>query len=208
MTNTPEARSETGELKDQGFNTVASEASVSEATPLGGQTPASGAPDTYSDFTIPEGIELDKSIIETATPIFKELNLTQDQAQKLVDFYNQTVGGVKDNLLKAVEEMRADWRNQVMADKEIGGKLDSIKVEIGRAKSKLQPALREAFDEAMNITGAGDHPAFIKAFYELSKLVNEGTYVPPGSPSPLGQVKDGQIQRPSLASSMYPYLPQ
>jgi len=51
-------------------------------------------PEKY-DFKAPaawseKGWELDTKLIETATPIFKELGLSQDQAQKLVDFYTAT----------------------------------------------------------------------------------------------------------------------
>ena len=47
--------------------------------------PATGAPESYADFTMPEGIKIDLAAMEKFTPMAKELNLTQDQAQKLVD---------------------------------------------------------------------------------------------------------------------------
>src|SRR5579863_3544340 len=47
----------------------------------------SAAPDKYTDFKAPDGYTLDPATIEAATPIFKELGLSQDAAQKLVDFH-------------------------------------------------------------------------------------------------------------------------
>ena len=40
------------------------------------------APETYADFTLPEGVELDTALLTDAAPLFKELGLTQEQAQK------------------------------------------------------------------------------------------------------------------------------
>lgn len=193
--NTPEARTPDGTIRDA-------------APPPAGDPPPAGAPEAYADFRAPEGVTLDPAIAAEAAPIFKELNLTQDQAQKLVDFYATKTSKINTDLTKAVEDMRTTWRNEVMADKDIGGKLDQVKVELGRAKDRLPPTVRAAFDEALNITGMGDHPAIVKGIYELAKLVNEGTHVPGGGPSPHGQSRDGQVSRPSIAGALYPNLPQ
>lgn len=166
------------------------------------------APESYSDFTAPEGQSIDKATIEAATPIFKELGLSQEAAQKLVDFYTAQSGKQTETLSKAVDEMRAGWRDAVMKDPDLGGKIDQVKTELGRAKDRLPGAVRAAFDTALNETGLGDHPAIVKALYEMSKLVNEGTHVPGGAPSPLGQTKTGTAQRPSIAGALYPNLPQ
>ena len=194
MTNTPEARTPTGEIKDA-------------SAPPPEQTPA-GAPEAYADFTAPEGTTLDKELVAEAAPIFKELNLSQEAAQRLINFHMEKVGKVNESLTKTVEDMRADWRNQVMADKDIGGKIDQVKVELGRAKDRLSPDVRKAFDQAMDTTGLGDHPAVVKALYEMAKMVNEGSHVNGGGPSPNGQSKSGEVSRPSLAGALYPNLSQ
>lgn len=193
MANTPEARTPTGEIKDA-------------ATPPAEQTPATGAPETYADFTAPEGLTLDKELVAEVTPIFKELGLSQEAAQRLMDFHTAKFGKTNELLAKSVEDMRADWRSQVMADKDIGGKIDQVKIELGRAKDRLPTEVRSAFDEAMNITGLGDHPAIVKGLYEMAKLMNEGSHVTGGGPSPNGQSKSGEVSRPTLAGALYPNL--
>lgn len=197
MTNTPEARTETGEIKDASATTPPVEAPKPE-----------GAPEAYAEFTAPEGATLDKETIEAAAPVFKELGLTQEQAQKLVNFYADRNGKLNESLSKSVEDMRADWRNQVMSDKDIGGKIEQVKVELGRAKDRLPAPIRTAFDEAMNLTGLGDHPAIVKGLYEMAKMVNEGTHVVGGGPSAHGQNKAGEAKPTSLAGALYPNLPQ
>ena len=200
LMNSPEARTETGEIKD-------STAPLTTTTSTENPSTSEAVPETY-DFRAPEGQTLDPKVIEAASPIFKELGLSQDAAQKLVDFYASQTTKINTDLVKSVEDMRAGWRDTVMKDPELGGKLDAVKTELGRAKDRLPPAVRTAFDSALNETGMGDHPAIVRALYEFSKLVNEGTHVSGGAPSPLGQNSKGVAQRPTIAGALYPNLPQ
>ncbi len=193
LMNTPEARTQTGEIVDQ--------------TQPPSEPTQPTVPEAYSDFTAPEGVTIDQTILAEATPIFKELGLSQTNAQKLVDFYNKQTSSINAALHKQMEDTRLAWRDEVRADKDIGGKLDSVLVEIGRAKDKLPADVRSSLNAALDFTGAGDHPAIVKAFYEFAKLINEGTHVSGGGPSPAGQNKTGQTQRPSAAQSLYPNLP-
>jgi len=193
MPNSAEARTPAGDLKDlSGTSTT---------------TPPVGAPDAY-EFKAPDGESLDAAVIEKVSPIFKELNLSTEQAQKLVDFYSAHTKESQTAVAKAVEDMRTEWRTQIMSDKDLGGKIEQVKVELGRAKDRLPAEVRSAFEEAMNVTGMGDHPAIVKGLYEFAKLVNEGTHVGGGAPSPHGQARTGTANQPTLAGALYPHLPQ
>lgn len=197
MTNTPEARTPTGEIIDQ-----AAAASPPPAPPA----PPQAAPEAYTDFTLPEGVTLDKAILDEATPIFRELGLSQEAAQKLVDLQAKHSAKSSADLSKAVDDMRADWQAKVKADPVLAN-VDAVKVELGRAKDKLPAQVRTAFDEAMNLTGLGDHPAVVRGLFEFAKLVNEGTPVNGSGPSPEGQT-NGRPARPTIAGALYPNLSQ
>lgn len=203
LANDPAARTETGEIIDRSKPT---EPAGNPAEPV--KPESVGAPEAYADFSIPEGHTLDAATLESATPIFRELGLSQDQAQKLVDFYSAKIGEINSQNEGFMEQMRTEWRNQLSADKEIGGKLDAVKVDIGRALDRIPAEVRTAYKEAMDLTGAGDNPAIIKAMYSLAQLVNEGTPVRGDNPSPHGQSRTGVETRPSAASAMYPNLPK
>ena len=204
--NSTDARTPDGTIIDQGNPAVPPvETKPNEPAAPAEPKPEPVVPETY-DFRAPEGATLDTAAIERATPIFKELGLTQDQAQKLVDLYPK----ITENIVKANNDaytaMREGWVSELKADKEIGGKLDHVAAEIGKLKQQLPAAVRDAFNEAVNFTGAGDHPAVVRALYEISKLVNEGSHVSGNGPSPNGQSRDGVSKRPSLAGAMYPNL--
>lgn len=110
-----------------------------------------------------------------------------------------------------VEDMRADWRQQIERDPQLGGKLEQVKTTIGRMKDALVGPLnspeRKAFDDAMNLTGAGDHPAIVRAWYKAAEAFSEGQHVTGGSPSIHGQSAPGAAVQPTAAQAMYPNLP-
>ena len=76
------------------------------------QAKPEGAPETYTDFTLPEGFTLDDTRKGDATALFKELNLSQVQAQKAIDLYckmaKQQATEDANSLMAARKQWRAD----------------------------------------------------------------------------------------------------
>lgn len=169
-------------------------------------TDAPVVPDTYT-FKTSDGSAPDKALTEAAAPIFKELGLTQAQADKLVDLYNAQALSNVNTAAKAIVEMGKAWETQVRADPELGPNLDRIKVDVGRALEKLPAADRTKFQTAMDSTMAGNNPDIIRAVWKLAQLAAPGTYVAGQKPSPHGQSPAGQTARPGVAQSMWPNLP-
>lgn len=166
-----------------------------------------GAPEKYEDFKAPEGFEIDKATLDKATPMFKEMGLSQEHAQKLVDLYAEISKDAAEAPYKAWEELNKSWQDQVKADPEIGPKLDAeVKPTIAKALATLPPQTVSEFKAAMDLTGAGNHPAFIKAFYSLAKMVTEGGHVSGKGPSEHGQNEKGHSERPNAANAMWPKL--
>lgn len=220
LANDPAARTPTGEIKDAGSpslltpktETPPATTTTTEVKPDAPATAPAKAPDgppeTYT-FKAPDGQTLDKATLDAATPIFKELGLNQAAADKLVDFYNAQMKAISDNSLKARNDMIDKWSNEVKADQTLGPKLDQVKADIGRMKDIVfegDSAARKAFDDAVDLTGAGWNPAIIKAFAKIAQRINEGKPVSGGGPSPHGQTNSGRAERPSIAEAMYPGL--
>jgi hypothetical protein len=186
--------------------TTTPEASPSSTSTASSTGTAAVAPEKY-DFKAPDGVTLDAKAIEAAVPIFKELNLSQDAAQKLVDFYTTQAKAAAEAPIKAFTEMTSKWRDEIAAtygkDIEPGGKHF---VGVARLLSQLGPA-EAPFREAMNNTGAGSHPAFVSAMIKIAEMIGEGGHVSGNAPSPLGQSSTGTKPAPSLAQAMYPHLP-
>jgi hypothetical protein len=124
----------------------------------------------------------------------------------LVSFYAETSQRQHEESVNMMNQMRDDWRKEIKADPQIGFKLDSeVKPTVGRAIDMLGPKLANEFRQAMDFTGVGDHPAFIRAFYALAQMLTEGGHVAARGPSRFGMQQPGQ--RTDAAHSLYPNLP-
>ena len=228
LANDPAARTETGEIKDQSATqsatqpttettsqdtessktTEAAKPTTPEAKAEGEKKPeAEGPPEKY-EFKAPEGVKLSEKTTEAAGAVFKDLGLTQAQADKLVEFHIAQMKEIGEAPLKAFETMRTNWRNEVLGDNALSDGSDlkpEVKATLGRAIDAMGPKLSSEFRSAMDNTGVGDHPAIVRGLLALGKLSTEGTAVTGGNPSAEGQRKPGAVR--SAAQALYPNLP-
>ncbi len=130
------------------------------------------APEKY-EFSAPEGQELDANALAVFEPIAKELGLSQEQAQKLVDIYPQ----IQQQQAEAWSKQVADWGEQVKADKEIGG--DKFNASVGAAQRALDQFGNPELREYLNASGLGNHPALVRFCAKVGKAMAEDTFVVP-----------------------------
>lgn len=227
LANDPASRTETGEIKDQAAppTTAGTEPATTTAeaakpatetkpepkpddkTALLNDKPVEGPPEKYEAFKVPDGFTLDEKVATEAGTLFKELGLSQANAQRLVDFHASKLVEANDASIKLVNEMRAKWRSEVESDPGVGNRLKEIKTNFGRMLDGLgDTKLANDFREAMNETGAGDHPAFVRLMDKLSLRFTEGKGVSGTAPAATGQARPGS-RPPSAAAAMYPNLP-
>ncbi|EMR3496153.1 TPA: peptidase [Klebsiella pneumoniae] len=129
-----------------------------------------GAPEKY-EFKPAEGQELDTAALEQFEPIARELNLTNEQAQKLVDAYPKILAGVQQRQADAWQAQTEEWAATVKADKEIGG--DKLTANLGVAQRALDTFGTPELKEYLNGTGLGNHPELVKAFVKVGKAMSE-----------------------------------
>lgn len=140
--------------------------------------------------------------------MFKDLGLTQEAGQRLIDYYAKQSQQAADAPFKVWQETQDKWVNDVKADPDIGPKLDQVRTTIAKAIDSLgDTKLATDFRSAMDYTGAGNNLAFIKTFWKLAQMVTEPSHVAGGGPSREGQRAPGTPERPTLSKSLYPNLP-
>lgn len=169
--------------------------------------PKSSAPDSYEAWKVPDGFEIPEATLTEVNGLFKELGVSQEAGQKLVDFYAKQVQAQIEAPYEAYANLRKGWRDEAYADAEIGNKTElnpKVRETISRALDGLdQPEVVAKFKEVMDLTGAGDHPAFIKVFNWLAQKAVEGKHVSGKGPADSG--KPAVPRTP--AQAMYPNLP-
>jgi hypothetical protein len=141
---------------------------------------AKGAPEAYEDFKLPEGMQVDAAVLGEFAPLAKELNLSQGQAQKLVNMYTEKVlPGIMQAQTDAWAKTRSEWAAQAKADPVIGG--EKFTANLGEAKRAYNTFATPELKSVMEQHGMGDHPEVIKLFFTLAKSMREDTIILPGS---------------------------
>ncbi|HAS8352680.1 TPA: peptidase [Vibrio vulnificus] len=129
---------------------------------------AVAAPEKY-EFKAAEGQELDAEAVKAFEPIAKELNLSNEQAQKLVDVYGSTI---MPHVMKQIDEQWSrqseQWAEQVRADKDLGSD-----VSIGAAQKAMDKFGSPELKQYLTETGLGNHPELVRIFANIGKAMSE-----------------------------------
>ena len=141
-----------------------------------------GAPEAYEDFKVPEGMEASQELVDEFKPVLKELNLSQDKAQALIDFYTAKVlPGMQAKGLEVWNNELAQRQQAIEKDPEIGGeKLKATGETINRvANTFLKP---EETAELMEYSKRfGDCPAFVKLLTRVGGAMKDDGVVLAGA---------------------------
>lgn len=129
-----------------------------------------GAPEKY-EFQTAEGTELDTEALKDFEPVARELNLSNEQAQKLVDAYPKILAGVQQRQSEAWQKQTEDWAAEVKADKEIGG--DKLNASLSKAQRAFDQFSTPELKEYLNTTGLGNHPGLVKMFVKIGASMSE-----------------------------------
>jgi len=162
-----EGEGKTGQTGDAGDGGQAGgdagKAGDGDAGDKGGDKGAAGdgAPESYTDFTLPEGVELDPLLVDTAVPFFKEANLSQEQAQGMVDAFQK----VRESEAEAFIEKRAAEDKALREElgdqyeptqKRISGMLARFSKEVGaEVTAQVAKLLHDDY-------GIGSNPGLVK----------------------------------------------
>jgi hypothetical protein len=145
-----------------------------------------GAPEAYTDFKFPEGVEVNQPMLEDFKSTAKKHNLTQEAAQELIDLQAKHMQGVSEKLQKDFNEIIATWRKEAV--QELGPDYKKEVVYAGRAIDKFgTPELRQL----LNQTGVGNHKELVRFFVKVGKTISEDEFV--DGKQKTGQKSDAQL---------------
>lgn len=135
----------------------------------------SEAPEKY-ELKTPEETMLSKEDVDGIAEFAKKQGLSNEKAQDLLNFQNETISKFVDReTQKLVERSNNEWVNEIKNDKEIGGESYSKNVEL--AKRVLQRFADKKLMEDLNATGYGNHPELVRTFVRIGKSMADDTLV-------------------------------
>ena len=172
-----------------GGQTSAAPASGEPGTQTPLADPKAKAPESYQPFTLPAEMPAEnpqvKEALAEAGGLFRELGLTQEQGQRLIDLHaKHWLGGMlnqQELFEQELDRRVAQWGEQTKAHPEFGGtRLNESLASVRRAIAHLGgEKLAHALDKE---TGLINHPEVFAAFARAGKLFAEDQFVG-GSPA-------------------------
>ena len=173
-TETTESTETTETTEQQGETLITPPQETAQTTEgTTGDKVTDGAPETYEAFTLPDGVEVDKTQLSSFTEFARTRNMTQEDAQALVDYEAKRVNEFTTAQESAWNDMQQEWRTATQSDKEIGG--PAFDQSLASAKKFLGAYGTNELIEALDATGMGNHPELIRAFARAGKAMSEDT---------------------------------
>jgi len=160
---------------------IQQEADAAAAAKKDDEGKPTGAPEAYTDFTVPEGIEMDGDTLDAFKGLAKELNIPQEAAQKLVDLQTKLAAKQVEDLQSAVVAQSQKWAAEVKNDPELGG--ENYDKSVASAIKVIQAFGDPALTELLNDSGLGNNPALFRFCHRISAAISEDKFVMPGSQS-------------------------
>lgn len=144
-----------------------------------------GAPDKYDTaaFAMPEGVAFDQEGFDAVEPVLRDLNLTQDQAGKLMTAYAEKIVPMiekrtADRFDESAAELSANLARDLQADPEVGGKnLKESQAYAAKAIAHFIPKgdERSAFSTFLNESGLGNHPLLMRVVSGAGRTLAEAS---------------------------------
>jgi hypothetical protein len=153
----------------------------------------SEVPETYL-FEMPEGVELDEGLATRAQTTFKELGLTQDQANKLTGMVTEQRLADATDGQNAFKQQLDGWINDIKTDTQLSGTGGAdFEANAGIAASAINQFGTPELKEMLNQTGAGNHPEMFRFALAVGRTLKEDN---PGAGNPAAT-------SPGTADNMY-----
>ena len=160
-------------------------------------------PEKY-EFKLPEGVELSEEKYKAFEPIAKELGLTNEKAQRLVELYtqmqNQDATSIKEQLANAskseFEAKQSEYIEQAKSDKEFGGV--NFEKNLAKANNALSRFANEEFIAELKKSGFANHPAMIKTWFNVAKAISEDTMETGAGSGGYKEIRSADVLFPSV----------
>ncbi len=150
-------------------------------------------PVEYTDFKLPEGVQADAAALDQFKGVAKELGLSQDQAQKLVDMQANAVKQQQDAAQAQWNETVKTWKAEAIQS--LGANYQKELAVAAKARDRFaSPELRQLLNE----TGLANHKEVIGLFMQVGKQISEDSFA---------DGKSGQQGTKSAAEVLYPNHP-
>ena len=163
-----------------------------------------GAPESYdySKIQLPEDMTLDEEMVAKFNPIAKELNLSNESANRLMSLAVELTGKNAARFSEAAAQLQIAEKNSYLELLDKDQELNSYSTEeydqyLSVAKLGVDKVATNGFKQILKDKGLANHPEFIKTFHAIGKLCKEDS--PAGNNTPAGvKVNPASVLYPTM----------
>lgn len=121
---------------------------------------------------MPEGYELDKTVVDELKPILSKFKVGKDEAQSLVDLHVKALQNQQKKIQDAWLTQEKSWLETVGQDAELSNPQNQL-IALQAVKVYATPELRTLLEE----TRLGSHPEMVRLFMKIGKSISEDSSV-------------------------------
>ncbi len=153
------------------------------SSPAEEAAPAEGAPLTAASYTVtlPEGLEVDPTLLATAKETFAKVGLDPKGAQPLMELYAKALEGQQAANQAAWDAQDSSWKTELYALPEFKGATRRT------SETTISRLMDEYGGDELRATlinaGLGNNPTLMKALLAMGNLLTEGASAPQGTPA-------------------------
>lgn len=129
-------------------------------------------PEAYAFKDLPEGYAMSEQQLAEVSPLFKELGLTQEQADKLVAFDAKRSLAAEQAGLEQRQGLVTGWEKSLREDATFGGA--NFDANVGVAQKALAQFGTPELSTMLKESGLGSHPEVVRLFHRIGQQLAEG----------------------------------
>lgn len=142
------------------------------------QQQQSKVPEKY-ELKLPEKSLLAADFIEKTAATARELGLSNEHAQKLLEGQHAAVHAYHEGLVKDFDDRVKGWLETLKTDKDIAGPDGSkLKENLELVKITAKKWAGDELVQALDESGMGNHPAVVRMFLSIAKASQNDQFVP------------------------------
>lgn len=123
-------------------------------------------------LTVPDGLVPDQELLQQFGDLAKDMNMSQEQAQELVDLQVKAIQAQEAQFV----EMRRQWVDELKKDQEYGGTRFDATVSDAQAVMRRFDPSGEVL-QVLQTSGFGDNPAVIKMLAKIRRSISDDEFV-------------------------------
>lgn len=132
-----------------------------------------GAPEAYTVFDVPEGVELNDEFIGEFSALAKESNLPQDVAQKFVGLGAKLAKGIGDSTQQTLTEFKDSFAADLAKDTALGG--ENLDANLAVAQKAIDQFGSKELKTMLDDSGLNKHPELVRFFHAVGQTLAEDT---------------------------------